>query len=441
MLGDMFSWTSTMREDRSLPATTHAVVPDQGKQPVTLPDEVIIRILDYILEQDDRPGASYVRTTQPAIQTTLSCLCLVNRQWYRNTVPHLYSTPWLYGHNFEQFVRTTCPTASDPVRRSDLAGHVKELDLRLLVHQGSKSTTARLIGRTKQSLEVFRAPRATFGINCFAALSKCTGLRILDLSGISGAVQYDDLTRTLHHLDNLEGLDTPRLVLPAGTGDAQAADREFPWPASLSRLRMSKLSLNTNGFMWLMFTRPKSFPCKLPHTLTKLIIQDAAVTCHDMFTALRDDAPELKDLTLTNCNNIREIETILEYGRKLERLCVSINLIADHFPAFYPSKDGIPEHPLRHLEIATCSGAIEPRFNHENFFTDALLLQAVVHGKLPNLRRVDVWKSAAARFRQNQLAYGTLHAWLVQMGKEEGYERAGMRVIEDPGWDGMITLE
>jgi len=63
-----------------------------------------------------------------------------------------------------------------------LASLVKELDLSHIVHQGNKSTTARLLGRTKASLEVFVAPQASFAINCWASLSKCTRLRVLDLS-------------------------------------------------------------------------------------------------------------------------------------------------------------------------------------------------------------------------------------------------------------------
>lgn len=430
-----------MRRAGSASKASPSVAEEPKNKAVELPDEIVLQIINYILAHDDRLQARRATTSQPQTQTTLGRLCLVDRQWYRVTVPHLYSTPWLYGHSFEQFVHTICPTFDDPVRRSDLAGHVKELDLRLLVYQGSKSTTARLIGRTKKSLEVFRAPRSTFGINCLAALSKCTKLRILDLRDISGRLQYDDFTRTLSHLQQLEALDTPRLLLPTGSGEEKGANKDFPWPASLSSLRMSKLHDASNGFMWLMFSRPQCFPCSLPRTLTKLVIQDAIVNEEDIITALERHVPELKDLTLTNCNHIRGFNVILDHASKLERLCISINLITEYFPDFSRDSDNRRSHPLRHLEIATCSGSVELRSNIQSFFSNVNLSQALAAGKLPNLRRVDIWKMAAVRFRIDEFEYGLVHAQLVQLGLQDGYEGAGMRVVEEPGWDGMITLE
>ena len=59
-----------------------------------------------------------------------------------------------------------------------------------LVHDSSKSLTARIIGRLKGSLIEFRAPQASFSVNSLAALSKAVNLVRLDLSLMSAGVQH-----------------------------------------------------------------------------------------------------------------------------------------------------------------------------------------------------------------------------------------------------------
>jgi hypothetical protein len=422
------------------PSAPNPIVEEPEKNN-NLPDEIVLQIFHFILRYDDRSEAWHPFTSPPSMQTMLARLCRVDRQWYRIAIPHLYAKPWLFGHNFELFVRTICPTWNDGVRRSDLAGLVKELDLRLLVHQGSKSTTARLIGRTKASLEVFRAPRSTFGINCFAALSKCAKLRTLDLSRIGSAVHYDDLVRTLIHLPQLQALDAPKLSRDLESGGPLAANKEIPWPPSLSKLRMARLHGDINGFLWLIFSRPTWFDCGLPRTITTLIIQDATVERSDLINALQSAVPLLRDLTLTLCNTIRGFNDVLMHATKLERLCISINLITSNFPYFGGDTTLLNSHPLRHLEIATCSGTVEPRSNILTFFSNVSLSQALAAGKLSNLRRVNIWKRASVRFRIDELEFGLVHARLVQLSLQDGFKGAGMRVVDEPGWDGMITLE
>ena len=66
-------------------------------RPVYLPDEIILEIL------------SYVAASKQAQKTLASC-CLLSRQWYDAAVPILYAYPYLYGGNFDQFVRAVCPS-------------------------------------------------------------------------------------------------------------------------------------------------------------------------------------------------------------------------------------------------------------------------------------------------------------------------------------------
>lgn len=83
--------------------------------------------------------------------------------WYGAAIEPLYESPLITGRNYEKIVATLCPSINAHVRKNGLANLVKTLDLHRLVYHGSKSKTARLLGRVKDQLEVFIAPQATFG--------------------------------------------------------------------------------------------------------------------------------------------------------------------------------------------------------------------------------------------------------------------------------------
>lgn len=116
---------------------------------VHLPQEIILQILSYI-------------PRDPTSQSYLHACSLVSRSWYSATVPLLYHSPHFTGKNFRQFVATVCPSINAHIRKSELAGLVRRLDMGNLVHDGSKSLTARLLGRVKGGLEEFVAPQASF---------------------------------------------------------------------------------------------------------------------------------------------------------------------------------------------------------------------------------------------------------------------------------------
>lgn len=104
-----------------------------------------------------------------------------------------------------------------------------------LVHDGSKSLTARLLGRLKGTLTDFVAPQASFSINSFAALSKCTRLRHLDLSLMSAAISIKELFRTLQALINLETLFFPR----TSSHDQERDKDPYDWPPKLKALHLA----------------------------------------------------------------------------------------------------------------------------------------------------------------------------------------------------------
>ena len=95
-------------------------------------------------------------------QKTLHACSLASRSWYSASVAYLYENPVITGKNYNSFVQASCPSVNAHVRRNGLAELVRRLDMSNLVHNGSKSLTARLLGRVKTGLEEFVAPQASF---------------------------------------------------------------------------------------------------------------------------------------------------------------------------------------------------------------------------------------------------------------------------------------
>lgn len=204
------------------PSRSHSHVPVRTFPEVLLPIEIIVQIISYIPHNRSE-------------QKTFWACCHVSRAWYSATVPFLYERPYLGGGNFQTFVATVCPSKNAHIRRSQLAGFVRTLDMGELVHDGSKSLTARLLGRLKGNLIEFVAPQASFSINSFAALSKCENLRVLNLSLMSASVSTKQLFQTFQTLTHLETLFFPRTSI-----QNQEVDKEgYAWPSNLKTLHLA----------------------------------------------------------------------------------------------------------------------------------------------------------------------------------------------------------
>jgi hypothetical protein len=112
-----------------------------------------------------------------------------------------------------------------------------------------------LLGRVKPSMEVFIAPQASFAVNCWAALSKCTHLRVLDLSLVSEAISFQSLNQTIRQLPDLRELYLPRCNSSYVAKDTSMNVR---WPPILEHL---SLSGSVSGqFLWDMLRSPDNFP-------------------------------------------------------------------------------------------------------------------------------------------------------------------------------------
>lgn len=113
---------------------------------VQLPQELLQQIFSYLYGD----------------QKTLHACSLTSSSWYSASIAYLYDNPLITGKNYSPFVQAICPSVNAHVRRNGLAELVRRLDMSSLVHNGSKSMTARLLGRVKMRLEEFVAPQASF---------------------------------------------------------------------------------------------------------------------------------------------------------------------------------------------------------------------------------------------------------------------------------------
>jgi hypothetical protein len=192
----------------------------QGRE-VLLPVEVIQQIVSRISHGESR-------------QKLLWTCCLVSRAWYSAIIGLLYKRPCLNGGNFAAFVTTVCPSRNAHIRRSPLATCVKRLDMGNLVHNSSKSLTARILGRAKGNLAEFIAPQASFSINSLAALSKCTSLTYLDLSLISAGIPTNSLFKTISGLTELK-----TLLFPRASDRSRHKGQTESWPPKLESLHLA----------------------------------------------------------------------------------------------------------------------------------------------------------------------------------------------------------
>jgi hypothetical protein len=275
--------------------------------PIHLPDEIIALIISYINPRHDKA-------------TLVSC-CRLSWQWYRAAVPLLYSHVFLKGQEFEPFVRAICPSINLHVRPSPLASLVHVLDMSNLVHQGSRSTTARILGRVKPSLRTFVAPQASFHISCLPALSKCKNLRVLDLSLVSECPPLADLFRTVSHLPNLEDFRLPR---SAGFGRHDFNLSTIAWPPHLQALQLSG-GIDSH-FLEGAVALPSSIKAlsivHCPHARTATILKFLRNAVQPL--------PLLRTITLANLQRLREtsLDPLLGILPRIETVSVSFDYIS-----------------------------------------------------------------------------------------------------------------
>jgi len=242
-----------------------------------------------------------------------------------------------------------------------------------LVHDGSKSLTARLLGRLKGSLTEFVAPQASFSINSFAALSKCTALTHLNLSLMSASISIKLLFQTLQALTQLETLFFPR----TSSHDHERDKVAYDWPPKLRALHLA-------GGIDDFFLRVHV--CNVPSCLETLSIQH----CPQIYTfslqeTLERIGPQLAHLTIRHPMNqlqLGVLDHILMWCPNLLALRVSADYISDLL--FDP--ENIPQSSKLRILDLDCSDAA----GAEVGISPDCIWVAIDNGYLPDLRSIRV---------------------------------------------------
>lgn len=378
------------------------------RDPVYLPDEIILEILSYV-------------TRDAQSQQTFWACCLLSHQWYTATVPMLYAAPRLEGKGFDPFVRAICPSINLHVRQSPLSRLVKVLDMGHLVHHGSKSLTARLLGRTKDSLEEFVAPQSSFAINCYPALSKCHKLRSLDLSLVSESTPLQTLFNTVKSLPNLEMIRLPR---SAGFGTTGVEPDSIVWPPKLERLYLSG-GIDAHFLYGLV---------KFPQSLHELAIEHCSqakghAVRQFLATMAASEVP-LKYLRIAHMPRfgVNTLDVVLAFFPQLEHLSVSIDYITPAIlnPEFqeYHSMIPVPDfstHSLRVLEL-TNSGSP----GDLDKFSPIDVIIAIEEGSFPHLRIVRVAKTLEWGVGDTRQEMDALDEQLQELELADFQERRGV---------------
>jgi hypothetical protein len=342
------------------PSSDHTTPPRTPTREVLLPAEIIFQIVSYI------PS----RTSQ----STLWACALVSRTWYASSIARLYNHPNLAPANFSEFVSTICPSKNAHIRHTPLSMLVHHLDMSELVHNSSRSLTARLLGRLKGNLEVFIAPQASFAVNSFAALSKCLHLRVLDLSLVSTSIEMDQLFHALATLKNLETLFFPRTSSRPNFWE-ELHETPFAWPPKLQALHLA-------GGIDDSFLRHQLIDA--PKTLERLSIQHCSqVYSGALLECLEVLGPQLKHLTIRHPMSklfSSALDPVLMLCPSLVALRISADYISHLLFESIP-----PRHPLQILEL-DCS----PTADSDAGLEPDVVFIAVEEGKLSDLRSVRV---------------------------------------------------
>ena len=364
----------------SLTSSATPTFPDPTGAPIYLPDEILVVILEYT-----------ALLTQAA-QSTLAACCLLNRQWYDAGVPYLYAHPYLYGRNFDPFVRAIVTSLNLHVRKSPLSKLVKTLNMANLVHQSSNSNTARLLSRTKGNLEGFVAPQASFGVTCLAPLSKCVKLQTLDLSLVSESPPLPILFKTVAHLEDLRTFRLPR---SAGFGAKQQPDPTFlNWPPHLENLSLS------GGIDGHFLHGLVAFPQALRSLTIEHCPQAKGPGITNMLATAVRPLRQLRSLKIRHMPRLgaHALDDVLALLPQLERLSISVDYVS---PALFDKpnsakfyhlcmpvnelSDSLVANNLHFLELTTSGNP-----GVEDKISPIDLLIAIDEGTLPRLRQVRV---------------------------------------------------
>lgn len=247
-----------------------------------LPAEVLDIIIQHI---------QLHRSRRVAQRDLWSC-CLISQEWYAVTIKHLYEAPLLLPRNFPEFARTLSPALSSRVRQIGLEKFVEHLDMGIIAYESQKSTTSRLLSRTKTSLRSFVAPAVSFSTTSLAPLSKCLKLQQLDLSRDQYDFGLGRLLGSIKDLSHLEWLSLPKDC--PSVKEHVAMSNTLYWPLNLT---------------FLQFNTSKTAALSLSN-----------------FNIVAHLPPKLSFLTFNHCTSYEFLESFESSpASRITKLCVRVN--------------------------------------------------------------------------------------------------------------------
>ncbi|MCJ1355974.1 MAG: hypothetical protein MMC33_005968 [Icmadophila ericetorum] len=370
-----------------------------------LPVEIVLRIVYFVRE--------------PKKQATLHAATLVSRSWYSAAIRDLYEKPRIMSPNYNRFVTTICPSINPHVRKTELAGMVRALDLSHIIHDGSKSMTARLLGRVKGTVMVFVAPQASFGINCLAPLSKCQNLKTLDLSWVSAPISMRAMLHSIRHLSQLTSLMLPR----SAYASEEPPNADSQWPLRLEVLRINgNLRRSTVEYF-------SNLPASLRYLCVDNCPQAERSVVEELIGYVRH---QLRSLHLGHNMRLEsgDYDLVLQAAPNLLRLTIPLDFITENFFAacIIAGLDSAEQCPL--VSLTFDASELEVGIDKES---DALFC-ALCDGGLPCLRQARfttrVWWTKSEKGERDMEELGEYLEALDREDKVKSGMRAGAYLIE-----------
>lgn len=151
----------------------------------------------------------------------------VSKLFYQLTMPMIYESPRLKATNFFAFVDTVS-------NNKPIGNHIRQLDLSHIIQSGKNAFVAKLLKRSRKSLELFVAPQTSFGLGPLVSLKNCENLTVLDLRLVSETLNLAQLFNSISQLTKLTRLSFPRSSIEIESGLVPT----IQWPPRLTALRI-----------------------------------------------------------------------------------------------------------------------------------------------------------------------------------------------------------
>lgn len=251
-------------------------------------------------------------------------------------------------------------------------------------------------------------------MNCWASLSKCEKLKVLDLSLVSECISFQSLAQTLRRLNQLEAIYLPRC-----TSSYDGLSMNVRWPPKLQHL---SLSGKINGkFLWDLLRQPDHFPPSL-HSLS--ILHTPGLDHTGIRPLLQSLDSTLTTVELRDLPNVKHgrLNGILQWLPRLTTLTIALDYIDSrfgHMPADWTPSMWSSALPLESLTLVTSGQtSIDPA----RCFTAVDLYTLVDERFLGRLRYLNIAQSCEWEGEQEGAEVGALEMLLVEDLDRESWE-------------------